>query len=67
MRAIPECTYSIREAEVVLGLPYNTAYRLIREGKLEETTGPTGQRKVAREEVKRYLRKQEKIKEAKNY
>lgn len=67
MQAIPESGFRPRDAEVILGLGYNTIYALIREGKLETFTSPSGQKSIGRDEVIRYARRQDKIKEAKNY
>lgn len=64
MQAIPESGFSPRDAEVILGLGYNTIYALMREGKIETFTSPAGQKRISRDEVIRYAHRQEKIREA---
>lgn len=66
MKQIPEPMFSPRECELILDVPYKTVYRLIRENKIEAVEGISGMVKVPRDELVRYIKKQERIKAAKN-
>lgn len=59
MDTLPEGTYTVLEAERLLGLPYKAGYRLIKEHQIKGVTDCTGRLRVPVGEVYAILRERE--------
>lgn len=64
LKQIPDAGFSPREAEIVLGLSWKRMYALIREKKIDAYRSVDGSVKISRDELIRFARKQERIREA---
>jgi excisionase family DNA binding protein len=54
---LPQPGYTIREAELLLNLPYKALYRLIKEGQIPGYYDRTGKMRVSQSAVYEYMRR----------
>lgn len=66
MKQVPEAGFSPREAELILDLSFKRGYQLIREDQIEAYRSVDGSIKIQRDELIRYQRKLQRIRDAYN-